>query len=146
MTNNNQTQTLVMADFHNRYVNLKMKGTWGYNPSNISILTAESYIEELEVTDTKVLDSEGEVLKVFILMGVDKYGRELEIPMDRVLAVGFIDTKEQSRLKGLTSVVKNFDKVSQEVKETPAFQMFQEMKDDYDELVASGVKLYQRGE
>jgi hypothetical protein len=145
-TNTEQTQTIVMADFHNRFVNLRMKGTWGYNPSGISMLTAESYIEELEVTDTRVLDENGERLEVFILVGVDKYGRELEIPMDKVLAVGFLGTKEQARLKGLTSIVAGFDSFPQEVKDSPAFEMFKEMKDDYDKLIASGVELYQRGE
>lgn len=143
--NDNQTQKLVMADFFNRFVNLKMKGTWGYNPSGISILTAESYIEELEVTDTRVLDENGEVLEVFLLIGVDKYGRKLEIPMDRVLAVGFLDTKEQGRLKGLKSILANYDNIPQETKEHPAFKMIQEMKDDYDDLISSGVKLYERG-
>jgi hypothetical protein len=145
-TNTNQTQTLVMADFHNRFVDLKMKGTWGYNPNGITMITAESYIEELEVTDTKVLDDNGETLEVFILIGIDKHGRTLEIPMDRVLAVGFLGTKEQARLKGLTSIVASFDNIPQETKDLPVFKMFQEMKDDYDALLASGVKLYQRGE
>lgn len=154
MTNNqnqNQNQTIRLIDFHNRYVDLKMKGTWGYvNPElkakGFAMMTAESYIEEFEVKTTKVFDDEGKNLKSPLLIGTDKYGRELEVPTDRILAVGWLDTQEQARLKALTWLQEGYSDLPIEALE--GNELLQKMVTDnqkmYDELIAQGVTLYQR--
>lgn len=142
-----EQQTIqYLAEFHNRYVNLKMKGTWGYNPRNITMLTATSYIEELEVTDMKSFDDEGKKLPSQLIIGTDRYGRYLEIPVDRILEVAFLDTKDQSRLKGLVwleNALKNLDMES--IKDNKALkEMIDKSKEEYDKLIAKGVTVYQR--
>lgn len=135
-----------LAEFHNRYVTLKMKGSWGYNRSNATIITAISYIEELEVTDMKALNEDMTKLKTPLLYGIDKYGRELEIPIDRILEVTFLDTKDQSLLKGLTwlqNAWANLDMQAIEENESLK-EMLDNNKKRYDELIAKGVTVYER--
>jgi hypothetical protein len=148
MTNN--TQTLRLIDFHNRVVDVKMKGTYGYvEPSlkerGFAMLTAESYVEELVVTDTKVFDSEGNELPSPVIEGVDKYGRHMTLPVDRIIAVGFCDTKEQGRLKSLTQFMDMYGNAKGILEEDhPLFKDYKDIRDKYKELLDKGVEIYQR--
>lgn len=140
-----QTQTIRLADFHNRVVDFKMKGTYGYNPTNATILTAVSYVEELEVTRTACFDDDGNELKSPIICGIDKYGREMVLPLDRILACGWVDTKEQSRLKGLETLIQTFGAIPNLQEVSPKFyDDLQGFIAERDELVAKGVKLWER--
>lgn len=153
MTNNQQTQTIRLIEFHNRFVDLQMKGTWGYvdpelKARGFAMVTAESYIEEFEVKTTKVFDDNHNELPTPILVGTDKYGRELEVPCDRIIAVGWLDTPEQARLKALKWLLDAYLEMPIEVlkgNDTLA-NMVMENQKQYDELIAKGVTLYQRGE
>lgn len=143
----NKTQTIRLVDFVGRYVDLHMKGTWGYNPRNVAIITAESYIEEFHVTDVTALDREtGKELKSPLIIGTDKYGRELNVPIDRILAVGWLDTKEQSSLYACKKLLDGYDNVTRDVIDSNDFlsKMYAETQARYDELVAKGVTPYQR--
>jgi hypothetical protein len=146
----NQTQTLRLIDFHNRVADFKMKGTYGYvEPSlrerGFAMLTAESYVEELVVTDTKVFDSEGNKLPSPVIEGVDKYGRAMVLPIDRILAVGFCDTEEQGRLKSLTYLMDMYGNAKGVLEEDhPLFKDYKQTKEMYQELLDKGVTIYQR--
>jgi hypothetical protein len=141
----NQTQTLRLIDFHNRVADFEMKGTYGYNPSGVTMLTAKSYVEELVVTDTKVFDSEGNKLPTPVIEGVDKYGRAMVLPIDRILAVGFCDTEDQARLKSLTYLMDMYGNAKGVLEEDhPFFKDYQDVKVKYQELLDKGVTIYQR--
>ena len=142
-----QTQTIRLIDFHNRVCDIEMEGTYGYNPSGATILTAVSYVEELEVAGTDVFDENGNELPSPVVRGIDKYGREMVLPIDRILAVGWLDTEEQAKLKSLTwlidawSQIPNLESVSPRLHED-----YQRYTAERDELLAQGVTLYKRGE
>lgn len=142
----NQTQTVRLVDFTNRVADFKMKGTYGYNPSGATILTAVSYVEELVVTGTEVfLDDNGEHLKSPVIKGIDKYDREMVLPIDRILAFGFIDEKEQARLKGLEYLIESFGSIPNlETISPKLYEDLQEYIAEREELIASGVTLYER--
>lgn len=141
-----QERITYLAQFHNRFVDIKMKGSWGYNRSNATILTAVSWIEELEVTNLKSFDDEGNKLPSQLVIGTDKYGRLLEVPVDRMLEVSFLDTKDQSILKSVTQLKKAFAEIpSDKIAENEALvKMVEENRLRYDELLTKGVTLYER--
>lgn len=150
MTNTNQSVRLI--DFHNRHADFLMKGTWGYvdpelRARGFAMLTAESWVEELEVSTTKVLDDNGDSLPTPLICGTDKYGRYLELPIDRILGFDFLDTEEQGRLKALAWLQDAYSKVPMDAIEDNEHlkKMIQDSKKNYDELIANGVTLYQRG-
>lgn len=147
MEKNQLTQTIRLIEFHNRFVDLHMKGTWGYNPHNIAMLTAESYIEEFEVKTTKVFDDDHNELPTPLLVGTDKYGRDLEVPCDRIIAVGWLDTPEQARLKAVMWLKETYDNIPSEALEENerVRELVNDVQKVYDELTAQGVTLYQRG-
>jgi hypothetical protein len=144
---NMANQTIRLVDFTNRVCDFEMKGTYGYNPSGASILTAVSYVEELVVTGTEVFDEDGNNLPSPVVKGIDKYGREMVLPIDRILAVGWLDTKEQGHLKALESLIPSFESIPNLDTVAPElFQNLQDFKAQRDELIEQGVTLYQRGE
>jgi hypothetical protein len=144
---NMANQTIRLVDFTNRVCDFRMKGSYGYNRSGATILTAESYVEELVVTGTDVFDSEGNTLPSPIVKGIDKYGREMTLPIDRILAVGWLDTKEQGSLKSLNSLIESFSAIPNlEEVSSDLYHDLQTFIQQRDELVANGVTLYQRGE
>jgi hypothetical protein len=64
--------------------------------------------------------------------------------MDKVLAVGFLDTKDQARLKGFKGIKEDaLDGLGEDINK-PEFKIFKDMLDDYKELVDKGVTLYKR--
>jgi hypothetical protein len=81
-------------------------------------------------------------------VGTDKYGRELEVPCDRIIAVGWLDTPEQAQLKALTWLIDAYSNIPVEaLKDNDVLaNMIMENQKQYDELIAKGVTLYQRGE
>jgi hypothetical protein len=141
-----QERITYLAQFHNRFVDIKMKGSWGYNRSNATIITAVSWIEELEVTNLKSFDDEGNKLPSQLVIGTDKYGRELEVPVNRMLEVSFLDTKDQSILKGVVSLKQGFANIPKEqIEENEVLKrMMEENRLRYDELLTKGVTLYER--
>jgi hypothetical protein len=141
----NQTQTLRLIDFHNRVADFEMKGTYGYNPSGITMLTAKSYVEELVVTNTRVFDDEGGKLPSPVIEGVDKHGRAMVLPIDRILAVGFCDTEDQARLKSLTYLMDMYGNAKGVLEDDhPLFKDYKKIKEQYQELLDKGVTVYQR--
>lgn len=152
MEKNQLTQTIRLIEFHNRFVDLHMKGTWGYvepelRERGFAMLTAESYIEEFEVKTTKLFDDNHNQLPTPLLVGTDKYGRDLEVPCDRILSVGWLDTPEQARLKAVMWLKENYSQLpvnAVEDNETIK-KMVEDTQKVYDELTSQGVTLYQRG-
>lgn len=129
-------------EMRHRYFDIKMKGTWGYNPHGISKLTSISWIEEFFLENTSIEDSE------LFMHGEDRYGRELKIPFSRVLGVSFLDTPEQKKLLLLNRMIKSLEDVISSHDEDSCpwelFDMLGENKDERNMLIEKGIKTYER--
>lgn len=145
------TQTIRLADLSNRYVDLKMKGTWGYvdhelKDSGFAMVTAESYIEEFKVEDIRCIDEDSNKLDVPVLIGTDRYGRELTVPTDKILAVGWLSTVDQRRLESALWLLDSFSEIPREnvIGNEKLEEMIEDSKAVVDELTAKGVRVYER--
>nr|WP_173026402.1 hypothetical protein [Aeromonas sp. Ne-1] len=145
------TQEVSVMDLYGRFINLHMKGTWGYVKPELkaigfTMLTADSYIEEFEVKDFKVLDSEtGETLPHTVLIGEDKYGRELTVPVNRIISVNVLDTDEQKQLKNLNILINTYSAIDNlKEKNSELYADLEKFIKDREELLSKGIKVYER--
>ena len=145
MTKANQKEEIKLIELHNRYADFRMKGTWGYVKPELKeqgfvMMTAESTVEEFKVNRVDVVN-ENEIY----IEGVDRYGRELRLPHERILSVYLLDTAEQAKLIGLEYLVETYAELVQHIAEDSSWhEDFKNYTNMRNELIEKGVKPYQR--
>lgn len=145
MTNANQKhEEIKLIELHNRYADFRMKGTWGYvdpelKKQGFAMMTAESTVEEFKVNRVDVQNGEIHV------EGVDRYGRELRLPHERILSVYLLDTAEQAKLLSLESLIGTYSQLVEHVDADSTWgKDLEEFKAQHTELIQKGVTPYQR--
>lgn len=144
-----ETEGIKAYTVVNRVVDFTMKGSYGYQTKRFgesggSIITAESTVYEFQVDKLEIVDLP-HWGKKFCFIGTDYYGREMSLPVDRVLAMSFKDTEDQGRYRGLTSTldlfensIKDLDKASKR----HAKDTFEQVYDIFNDLKEKGIEIY----
>ena len=134
----------TLFEMSNRFFDMKVRGTWGYNPNNVTMLTDSSWVEEFYLRRSVIEDGE------MMMHGEDKYGRELKIPAERVLGISFLDKPEQKTLRLVTDLLDTYELGAKRAKEK-GYEYPQELVDEVarltvekNNLIEQGVELYQR--
>lgn len=145
---NGQVRAYTMV---NRVLNITMEGSYGYMKKSLrdagaAMLTARSTVREFDITDMKEVDHP-HFGRTHCLIGTDYYGRELQLPVNRVRGFDECDTEEQGRLKGLNWLLKTYKEFASPdmtPEQTAAIdEHFKEFVDKQAALVAAGVELYE---
>jgi hypothetical protein len=138
------------ATMVNRVLDITMEGTYGYMPKaqrdmGMVLLTAQSTVREFAITEMQEVDLPYHG-KVYCLIGTDYYGREMQLPVNRVRGFSECDTYEQGRLKGLNELLRMYIETMRAAEPEAAAAMdgyFREYVLRRDELVAAGVVEYE---
>jgi len=135
-------QRIPLYNLLDRVMDVRVRGSYGYLPQELRergdvVLTAESTVQEFLLREADLDDDDGSIY----LVGTDYYGRELRIPVDRVVYVTPKSTLDQAQLARLNSILSN--PVTAEEQDSEPFRNLMEFfKDMRDRLVAAGVTEY----
>jgi hypothetical protein len=138
------------ATMVNRVLDITMEGTYGYMPKaqrdmGMVLLTAQSTVREFAITEMQEVDLPHHG-KTHCLIGTDYYGREMQLPVNRVKGFTECDTSEQGHLKGLNWLIQTFvenrNPALSPAESAAVDAFFKEIEDKRAALISAGVVEY----